>query len=158
MFPSASTAGLATGCKLSARRVATAKGIALLCRSFWTIWMLSVPVHSGTTPSNNVGVTSTGRVGVVPKTILHVSNAWASNPVQDTVTCPPRRPACGVTWCKVIGCIILAMEKAYNHDKNRQHCLSGKIIPWRVGQEQRFLHGGIRRPLRAGSPQSDQKE
>src|SRR5207247_9094 len=89
MFPSASTAGLATGCTLSASRVATTKGTTLLCRSPWTIWRLSGSVCSGTTPSNNVGVTSTGRVGLVPKTILQVSNAWASNPVQDTVTYPP---------------------------------------------------------------------
>src|SRR5574341_946389 len=116
MFPSASTAGLATGCTLSASRVATAKGTALLCRSPWKIWTLSGSVRSGTTPSNNVGVTSIGRVGLAPKTILQVSNAWVSKPVQDTATCPPQRPACGVTRCNVIGCI--AMQNAYEHHKN----------------------------------------
>src|SRR5215471_18148076 len=111
--------------------------------------MLSGPVRSGTTPSNNVGVTSTGRVGLVPKTILQVSNAWASKPVQDTVMCPPRRPACGVTWCNVIGCI--AMENAYNQHKNRQRSLRVEIIPWRVGQEQRFLQVRGLGPLRVVS-------
>src|SRR5262245_20703328 len=118
MFPAASTAGLATGCTLSASRAATAKGTALLCRSPWTTWTLAGSVRSGTTPSNNVGVTSTGRVGLVPKTILQVSNAWVSKPVQDTATCPPRRPACGITWCNVIGCI--AMQDAYDHHNNKQ--------------------------------------
>ena len=43
------------------------------------------------------------------------------------------------------------MEKAYDYHTNRQQYLSVEIIPWRVGQEQRFLQERGRGPLRAGS-------
>src|SRR6266446_2989862 len=156
MFPAASTTGLATGCRLSASRVAIPKGRALLCRSPWTIWTLLRPVLSGTTPSNKVGVVSTGRVGLTPNMILQVSNAWASTPAQGNVICPPRTPACGVTECSVIGFIIVAVYNTYRvFIRNRQLLTAVEIIPWRVRQEQRFLQvrSQVAAPWRV--PQSD---
>src|SRR5215475_1633784 len=121
MFPCTSIAGLATGCRLSASRVAPVKGTVLLCRSPCTIWILLRSEPSATMPSSRAGVVSTGRVGLVPNTIRQVANACGSRPAQDKATCPPLTPAYEITECNVIGCVITAVYNAYRvFMKNRQ--------------------------------------
>lgn len=48
------------------------------------------------------------------------------------------------------------MEKAYDYHTNRQQYLSVEIIPWRVGQEQRFLQVRTQGAAPCRIPQSDQ--
>src|SRR5215475_4689311 len=142
MFPCTSIAGLATGCRLSASLVASVKGTVLLCRSPCTICTLLRSAPSATMPSSRAGVVSTGRVGLVPNTILQVANACGSRPAQDKATCPPLTPACGITECNVIGCVIMAVYNAYRVFIKQTTATPPEIIPWRERQEQRFLQVG----------------
>src|SRR6266571_5066259 len=48
-------------------------------------------------------------------------------------------PACGITECNVMGCVIMAVYNTYRVFDEQTTATPPEIIPWRVRQEQRFL-------------------